>query len=90
MLITSFFLKKITIILLALFLYICKTLFMQYLPLHSSYSFFVSLNDLILGIEKADRTYSVSFVTEDFSGLFLHPSISFIKDLNGVLSDFWF
>ena len=63
---------------------------MQYLPLYSSYSFFMCLNDDIVGIEKPDGICSLSCVAEDFSGLFWHPSISFIKDLNGVLSDFWF
>ena len=38
------------------------------------------LNEDIIGIEKVDRIYSPTFVAEEFSRLFLHPSIFYIKD----------
>ena len=37
------------------------------------------LNDDIVDIEKPDRICSSSFVVNEFSGLFLHPSIFSIK-----------
>ena len=50
----------------------------------------MSLNDNNVGIEKPDGKCSISLVAEGFSKLFLHPSISFIIDLNGVLLEFRF
>ena len=53
----------------------------------------MSLNDHIEDIEKTDEIYSLNFVVDDFSILFLHPTIFTIKDLrsayiiNGALSD---
>ena len=37
------------------------------------------LNDEIVDIEKPDETCAPTFVVDDFSGLFLHPSIYSIK-----------
>ena len=37
------------------------------------------LNDDIVDIGKPDRTCSLTFVANDFSGLFLHPSLFSIK-----------
>ena len=37
------------------------------------------LNDEIVDIEKPDETCSPTFVVDEFSGLFLHPSIYSIK-----------
>ena len=37
------------------------------------------LNDHIVDIEKPDGICSPSFVVDEFSGLFLHPSIFFMK-----------
>ena len=37
------------------------------------------LNDNSLDIEKPDRIYSITFAVDEFSGLFLPPSIFFIK-----------
>ena len=53
----------------------------------------MSLNDHIGDIEKTDGIYSLNFVVDDFSILFLHPTIFTIKDsrssyiINGALSD---
>ena len=38
------------------------------------------LNDNIGYIEKSDGIYSSAFIVDEFSGLFLHPSVFFIKD----------
>ena len=40
----------------------------------------MSLNDDIVDKEKSDGISSLSFVVDDFSGLFLHPLIFPIKD----------
>ena len=40
----------------------------------------MSLNDDIVDIEKADGIFSSTFVVDDLLGIFLHPSIFFIKD----------
>ena len=48
---------------------------MNVLPLHTSYLFSLSLNDDIVDIEKPYRVCSLTFVVEDYSGLFLHPPI---------------
>ena len=37
------------------------------------------LNDDIIDIEKPDGTYSLTFVADEFSGLFLHVSVFSIK-----------
>ena len=54
----------------------------------------MALNDNILDIEKPDGICSLTFVVDEFSGLFLHPSIFSIihsrkaQIMNGALSDF--
>ena len=40
---------------------------------------FYALNDDIVDIEKPDGICSPTFVVDEFSGLFLHPSIFSIK-----------
>ena len=46
--------------------------------------------------EKYDGIFSPTFVVDDFSGSFLHPSVFYIKDsrsayiINAVLSNFWY
>ena len=40
----------------------------------------MSLTDDIVNIEKYDGIFSLTFVIDDFSGLFLHIWVSFIKD----------
>ena len=42
--------------------------------------FSMSLNDNIVDVEAPDEILSPAFVLDDFSGLFLHPSIFSIKD----------
>ena len=49
------------------------------LPLYTSYLFSMLLNDDIADIEKPDAIRSLTFVVDEFSGLFLHPSIFSIK-----------
>ena len=51
-----------------------KTFFMQSLALYISYSFML-LNDDIVDITKPDVIFCYTFVVDEFSGLFLHPSI---------------
>ena len=51
-----------------------KNLFMWSLPIYTSCLLSMSLNDIV-DIEKADEICSLNFVVDDFSGLFLHPSI---------------
>ena len=71
-----------------------QNFFMQPLPLYRSCLFSMLLNDDIGDIEKPDGIYSLTFVVDEFSGLFLHPSIFSIKHsrsaliINGALSDF--
>ena len=65
---------------------------MQSLPLYTSCLFYVSLNDNIVDIEKPGGIYLPTFIADDFSGIFLHPSTFSIKDsryaqiINGILS----
>ena len=53
------------------------------------------LNEDIVDIEKPGGICSLTYVVEEFSGLFLHPSIFSVRQLrsaqiiNGVLSDFY-
>ena len=54
---------------------------MQSLPLYRSSLFYMLLNDDILDFEKSDEICSLTFVVNQFSGLFLHPSVSSIKQL---------
>ena len=56
-----------------------QNVFMQSLPLYKSCLFCMSLNGDIVYIEKLNVTCLPTFFVDDFSGLFLHPSIFFIK-----------
>ena len=49
--------------------------FIQLLPLLPSCLFFMLLNKDIVNIEKYDVIFSLTFVMDEFSGLFLRPSI---------------
>ena len=51
---------------------------MQSLPLYTCL-FFMLLNDDTVDTEKLDEVCSPTFVVDEFSGLFLHPSIFSIK-----------
>ena len=54
------------------------------------------LNEEIVDIEKPDGICFLTFIVDDFSGLFLHPSIFCIKHSRSApvksdaLSDFWY
>ena len=52
---------------------------MQSLPLYAWQLFFILLNDNIVDIEKPDGICSPTFVVDEISGLFLHPSIFSIR-----------
>ena len=78
--ITSFFLFK-TIIFIASSLMYSQDLFIQSLRLHTSCLFSLLLNDDIVDTENSDGICSPTFVADEFSGLFLHPSIFSIKQL---------
>ena len=58
--------------------------FMQSLALHTSCLFYMFLNEEIVDIEKPDVVFSLNFVVDEFSGLFLYPSIFLlnIQDLH--------
>ena len=49
--------------------------FIQSLPLYTSCLFSMLLNEDIVQIEKPDEICPLTFVADEFSGLFLHPSI---------------
>ena len=51
----------------------------EYLPLYTLCLFTMPLNDNVEDIEKPDGICSPTFVVNEFSGLFLHPSIFSIK-----------
>ena len=74
----TFFLLKLIIFIMC-YLKDLKNLFMQFLPLHTSYLFSMLLNDDIVDTEKPDVICSPTFVVDEFSGLILHPSIFPIK-----------
>ena len=57
-----------------------KNFFMQSLPLYTSYLFSLSLNYDIGDILKPGGICLSTSVVDDFSGLFLYPSIFSIKD----------
>ena len=67
---------------------------MQSSPLYTSCLFSMLLNDNIVEIEKLDGKCSPSFVVDEFSGLFLHPSNLPFKHsrsaevINGALLEF--
>ena len=52
-----------------------QNFFMQSLPLCTSCLFSTLLNDDIVDIEKPVGICSRTFVEDEFSGLFLHPSV---------------
>ena len=68
-------------------------LFIQSLPRYTSCLFLMSLNEDIVDTEKPGGVCSLTYVVDDFSGLFLHLSAFPIKDSisaqirNGSLSD---
>ena len=74
---TSFFLKPI--IFLACFLKDEQNLFIQHLLLYTSCLFSMIRNEDNVEIEKPDEICLLTFVVDEFSGLFLHPSIFPIK-----------
>ena len=51
---------------------------MQSLLPYNSFLFSMFLNGDIIDIEKPDRIYSLTFVVDEISGLFLHLSINFL------------
>ena len=53
-----------------------------YLCIHHTY--FLSLNDNIVDIEKPDGICSPTSVVDDLSGLFLHASVFSIKHLRST------
>ena len=67
---------------------------MQSLPQYTPYLFYMLLNDDIVYIEKLDGICWLTFVIDEFSGSFLHPSIFSIihsrsaSIINDTLSDF--
>ena len=79
LLITSFFLFLKLIIFIVCSLKKLQNFFMQSLLLYTSCLFSMLLNDDIVDIEKPDGICSLTFVVDEFSALFLHPSIFFIK-----------
>ena len=48
---------------------------MQSFPQHTSCLFSLFLNEDIVGIEKHDRVCSLTFAVDEYSGLYLHPSV---------------
>ena len=67
---------------------------MQLSPLYASYLFLKLSNVHIVGIEYLQKIFSPTFIVNEFSKLFLHPSFLSIKDLRSskiiddVLSNF--
>ena len=78
LLLIIFFLFKITIFI-ACFLQDSQDFFIKSLPLYTLCLFSMLLNDDILDIEKPFTIYLPTFVVDEFSGIFLHPSIFLIK-----------
>ena len=68
---------------------------MQSLSLYTSCLFSMLLNEDIIDIEKPEGICSLTFVVDEFSVLFLHPSILSIihsrsaQIANDALSDCW-
>ena len=56
-----------------------QNFFIQCLPLYTSCLFSMLLNDDIVDIEKFDGICLPTFVVNEFSGLFLRPSVFSIK-----------
>ena len=61
-----------------------QNFFMQSLPLYTSCLFSMVLSDVIVNIEKPDGICLPTFVVDEFSGLFLYPSIFSIKLLRSA------
>ena len=74
LLIASFFLFEI-IIFIVCSLKNSNNFFIESFSLHRSCLFSVLLNEEIVDVEKPDGICSLTFVVDEFSGLFLHPSI---------------
>ena len=55
-----------------------QNVFIQSLPLYISCLFSMLLKEDILDIEKPDGICTLTFEVDEFSGLFLHPSINSI------------
>ena len=56
-----------------------QNFFIESLPLYTSCLFSLLSNDDFVDIEKLEGTCSLTFVVDEFSGLFFHPSIFSIK-----------
>ena len=56
-----------------------QNFFMQSLLMYTSYLFFMFLNDYIVDIKHPDGICFLTFAVDEFSLLFLHPSIFSIK-----------
>ena len=71
-----------------------QNVFIQSLPVYTLHLFSMLLNEDLVGIEKPDQLSSLTFVIDELSELFLHPSIFSIihsrsaKIMNSALSDF--
>ena len=52
-----------------------ENFFIQSLPLYTSWLFSMLLKDDIVDIEKPDGIWFLTVVVDEFSGLFLHPSV---------------
>ena len=62
---------------------------MQSLPLYRSCFVSMLLNDDIVEIERPGRACSLAFVMNEFSGLFLHPSM-FLLNIHGLQKNKYF
>ena len=68
----------------------------QSLPLNTSSLFSMLLNEDIVNIEKRSGICLLTSAVDEFSGIFLHPSITYIIHvrsawiINGHLSGFWY
>ena len=56
-----------------------QNFFIQPLPLYTACLFSMFLNEDIVDIEKPNRICSSSCVVNEFSGIFSHPPIFYIK-----------
>ena len=75
---TSFFFFLKLIIFIACSLKDSQNFLIQSLPLYTSCSFSMLLNEDIVNIEKRDGICSLTFVADEFLGLTLHPPGFFI------------
>ena len=73
--ITSFFFFLKLIIFVACFFKYLRNFFIQFLPLYTSCSFSIFLNEDTIDIEKPDGICWLTFVVDKFYGLFLPRSI---------------